>query len=75
VPPDESWLQRAGAALKALREERGLTQQQLARRAGTTAAFVAELEGAECSNPALRMFIEICEALEGEGSELSRAYF
>jgi transcriptional regulator with XRE-family HTH domain len=70
-PPDAAWLLRAGEALKALREERGLTLQQLADRALTTAAFIGELEEAKCSNPALRMFIEICEALDGEGSELS----
>ncbi|TMK57409.1 MAG: transcriptional regulator [Actinobacteria bacterium] len=70
-PPDQSWLVRAGAALKALREERGLTRDQLASKAPTTAAFIAQLEEAECSNPALRMFREICKALDGDGSDLA----
>jgi transcriptional regulator with XRE-family HTH domain len=70
-PPDKSWLVRAGAALTALREERGLTEEQLAKKVGTTPAFVRQLEEAGCSNPALRMFTEICDALNGDGSELS----
>jgi transcriptional regulator with XRE-family HTH domain len=71
APPDQSWLVQAGAALKALREERGLARDQLAPRVRTTAAFIAQLEEAECSNPALRMFREIRDALDGGGSELA----
>src|SRR6188768_3345685 len=66
--PDAAWVLRTGQALKALREERGLTQQQLAERSPTTAAFIKELEEGGCSDPGLRILEELCRALNGEGS-------
>lgn len=69
--PDAAWVLRTGQALRALREERGLTQQQLATRARTTAAFIGEIEDGKIFDPGLRVLIEICRALDGEGSELS----
>jgi transcriptional regulator with XRE-family HTH domain len=71
VPPDKSWLLQAGSALRALREARELTPDDLAARTRTTATFIVQLEDAACSNPALKMFDELCEALDGEGSELA----
>ena len=71
IPPERSWLLEAGSALRALRETRNLTPDELAARTRTTAAFIAQLEDAACSNPALRMFVELCDALDGEGSELA----
>jgi len=69
--PDVAWVLRTGQALKALREERGLTQQRLAKRAQTTATFIGELEEGKIFNPGLGILTEICRALDGEGSELS----
>jgi transcriptional regulator with XRE-family HTH domain len=69
--PDAAWVLRTGQALKSLREERGLTQQQLAKRARTTDAFIAEIEEGKIFDPGLRILTEICRALDGEGSELS----
>ena len=69
--PDAAWLLRTGQALRSLREERGLTQDQLAERAPTTAAFIRQIEEGRCSDPGLRILTEICRALDGEGSELS----
>lgn len=62
---------RTGKALKALREERGLTQKQLAKRAPTTATFIEELEEGKIFDPGLKILTEICRALDGEGSDLS----
>ncbi len=69
--PDAAWVLRTGQALRSLREERGLTRQQLAKRARTTAAFIEEIEEGKVSDPGLRILTELCSALDGEGSELS----
>lgn len=69
--PDAAWVLRTGQALKTLREERGLTHDQLAERARTTAAFIKEIEEGKVSDPGLRILTEICCALDGEGSELA----
>lgn len=62
---------RTGRALRSLREERGLTQEELAKRALTTAAFIGEIEDGKVFDPGLRILIAICRALDGDGSELS----
>jgi transcriptional regulator with XRE-family HTH domain len=69
--PDAAWVQNTGKALKALREERGLTRDQLAERSPTTTAFIGEIEEGKCSDPGLRMLGELCRALDGKGSELA----
>jgi len=69
--PDAAWVLRTGQALKSLREERGLTHEQLAKRARTTAAFVVEIEEGKVPDPGLGKLAEICRALDGEGSALS----
>lgn len=69
--PDAAWVLRTGQALKALREERGLTQDELAKRARTTATFIEEIEEGKVFDPGLRILTEISRALDGEGSELS----
>jgi len=69
--PDAAWVLRTGQALRALREERGLTRQELADRSPTTAAFIGEIEEGRCSDPGLRILTELCRALNGEDSELS----
>lgn len=69
--PDADWVLRTGKALKTLRKERGLTRQQLAKRARTTATFIKELEEGRIADPGLKILTEICRALDGEGTELS----
>lgn len=69
--PDAAWVQRTGQALRALREERGLTRQELADRSPTTAEFIGKIEEGKCSDPGLRMLEDLCRALKGEGSALS----
>lgn len=69
--PDAAWVLRTGQALRALREERGLTRQDLADRSPTTAAFIRELEEGRVMDPGLRILEELCRALNGEGSQLA----
>lgn len=69
--PDAAWVQRTGQALRALREERGLTRQELADRSPTTAEFIGKIEEGRCSDPGLRILEELCRALKGEGSALA----
>jgi transcriptional regulator with XRE-family HTH domain len=69
--PDSAWVLLTGQALRALREERGLTRQELADRSPTTAAFIEEIEEGRCSDPGLRILEELCRALNGEGSALA----
>ncbi|HWC48156.1 MAG TPA: helix-turn-helix transcriptional regulator [Solirubrobacterales bacterium] len=69
--PDAAWVLRTGQALKSLREERGLSQDELAKRARTTAAFIEELEDGKVFDPGLQILTEICRALDGEGTELA----
>ncbi|HEY3552562.1 MAG TPA: helix-turn-helix transcriptional regulator, partial [Solirubrobacterales bacterium] len=66
-----AWVLRTGQALKSLREERGLSQDELAKRARTTAAFIEELEDGKVFDPGLQILTEICRALDGEGTELA----
>jgi transcriptional regulator with XRE-family HTH domain len=69
--PDAAWVLHTGQALRALREERGLTRQELADRSPTTADFIAEIEEGRCADPGLRMLEELCRALNGKGSDLA----
>jgi len=69
--PDAAWVARTPQALRSLREERGLSREQLAERARTTAAFIGKLEEGEVPDPGLQTLTEICRALDGEGSGLS----
>lgn len=69
--PDAAWVQRTGQALRALREDRGLTRQELADRSPTTAEFIGKIEEGRCSDPGLRILEELCRALKGEGSALA----
>jgi transcriptional regulator with XRE-family HTH domain len=69
--PTAPWVLRTGEALKALREERGLTHDELAERSPTTATFIREIEEGRIGDPGLRILEEICRALDGEGSVLA----
>jgi len=69
--PDAAWVLRTGQALKALRDQRGLSRQQLAERSPTTAHFIGQIEEGGCSDPGLRILEVLCRVLNGEGSPLS----
>jgi transcriptional regulator with XRE-family HTH domain len=68
--PDAGWILRTGQALRSLRDERGLTHEQLANRARTTATFIGKIEEGKVFDPGLQILTEICRALDGHGSGL-----
>ncbi len=54
---------RMGARLRALREERGLTQQVAARAAGITTDMISRLENGRYKSPGLRTLLRIANGL------------
>ena len=68
LPPDPA----LGLAIKRLREARGLTQEELASRAGTTVGTVSRLESAK-SAPAWATVMQISDALGVSLTELAKA--
>ncbi len=67
LPPDPA----LGLAIKKLREARGLTQEELASRAGTTVGTVSRLEAAK-SAPAWATVMQIIDALGVSLPELAQ---
>jgi transcriptional regulator with XRE-family HTH domain len=62
-----------GKAIKELREARGWTQQQLAKRARLTQGYVAKLESSDYApDPALSVVLKLADALGVEIEELVR---
>jgi ribosome-binding protein aMBF1 (putative translation factor) len=55
---------QVASEIHALRTARGLTQQQLAERVGTTQSVIARLEDADYGGHSLRMLRRIAEALD-----------
>ena len=53
-------------ALIRLRERRGLTQTQLARRIGVTQPFIAKLESGETHNFSLETLVKLAVAMDSE---------
>jgi len=53
-------------ALIRLRERRGLTQTQLARRVGVSQPFIAKLESGEVHNFSLETLVKLAMALDSE---------
>lgn len=52
-----------GAMLKTLREQKGLTQVELAERAGIVQGYLAMIESGERKNPSLDVLKRIAKAL------------
>ena len=60
-----------GVIVKRLRATRGLTQTQLAKRAGLTQGYVAKIESAAYApDPALSVVIKLAKALDVRIGEL-----
>ena len=55
---------RLSRVLKMLREEKGLTQVELAPKAHVTQSYVAMLEGGEKQNPSLAILKRLAKALD-----------
>lgn len=60
---DASWYQRLGARLARLRHDAGLTQEQLAEKAGVGASYVARIETGN-RKPTLDVLGSLADALE-----------
>lgn len=56
-------LKTFGAAVRLAREQRGLTQEEVAHRAGITVGYLSQLENGR-RNPSLLVMAAICEVLE-----------
>jgi transcriptional regulator with XRE-family HTH domain len=54
---------RIGRTIERLRTERGLSQQELAKRARVTQAYVSELERGLRSNPSIAVITRLAQAL------------
>lgn len=72
MPPRLPGDRELGRAVRRLREERGLTQEELASRAGTTFGTVSRVESAK-SAPAWWTVRKIAEALGVSIAELAAA--
>jgi transcriptional regulator with XRE-family HTH domain len=66
-------LTRFGKALRELRTERGLSQDELAARAGLDRNYIGMIERGE-RNPAIVNVVKIAEALDVSPSELFRPF-
>jgi transcriptional regulator with XRE-family HTH domain len=62
-----------GAIVRALREERGLTQDQLAERAGVSATYIGFIERGD-NVPTLTIILQIGSALKVRASDLLRGF-
>jgi len=60
---EKTYMTELGHRLRALREERGLTQQALARAAGIATDMVSRLENGHYSSPGLRTLLRIAEGM------------
>ncbi len=61
---------RLGRVLKTLREAKGLTQEQLAKKAEVTRPYITMLEGGTKKNPSLATLRRIAKALKVKVGEL-----
>ena len=61
---------KLSAVLKRLREERGLTQLELAKKAGVAQGYISALEAEQKSNPSVAVMRKLAKALGVPLSEL-----
>lgn len=61
---------RLGVMLKRVRESRGLTQEQLARKVGVSDAYISMLESGAKQNPSLPLLKRLAKALKVKVGEL-----
>jgi transcriptional regulator with XRE-family HTH domain len=65
--------EKFGAIVRALREEQGLTQDQLAERAGVSATYIGFIERGD-NVPTLTIILQIASAFKVRSSELLRDF-
>ena len=68
-PPNESLLKALAAEIKSLRTGLGVSQEELAHRAGLNRTFVGKLEVAQ-TQPSLTVLFQLAHALEVDAVEL-----
>jgi transcriptional regulator with XRE-family HTH domain len=61
--------EKFGAIVRALREERGLTQDQLAERAGVSATYIGFIERGD-NVPTLTIILQIASAFKVRSADL-----
>jgi transcriptional regulator with XRE-family HTH domain len=59
-----------GTVLKKLRQKKGLTQEEVAMRAGVTKPYIAMLESGARKNPSLELVKKLAKALKVTVGEL-----
>jgi len=60
---EKAYMAELGQRLRSLREERGLTQQALAKAAGIATDMVSRLENGHYSSPGLRTLLRIADGM------------
>lgn len=60
---ERRYMVRLGQRIRAVREERGLTQQAVARSAGVAMDMVSRLENGHYTSPGLRTLLRIAEGM------------
>lgn len=65
--------EKFGALVRTLREERGLTQDQLAERAGVSATYIGFIERGD-NVPTLTIILQIASALKVRSSDLLSSF-
>jgi len=60
---ERRYMVRLGQRIRAIREERGLTQQVVARSAGIATDMVSRLENGHYTSPGLRTLLRIAEGM------------
>ena len=68
-PPNEILLKALAAEIKSLRTGLGLSQEELAHRAGLNRTFIGRLEVAQ-TQPSLTVLFQLANALEVDAAEL-----
>jgi len=62
--------QRIGKVLKKLREQKGLSQLELAKRADVAQAYISEMEAGDKKNPGIETLRKLAKALGVPVTEL-----
>jgi transcriptional regulator with XRE-family HTH domain len=70
MPPRSPFHSRFGAAAKAIREEKGMTQAQVGDLMGVPATFLSDIERG-IRNPSLSTILALTQALKIKLSELA----
>lgn len=69
VEPLRQWIEHASRRIRELRKERGLTQAQLAERAGLPQSYISRLENGEHS-PTAKTITKLAEGLGVSANEI-----